>query len=157
MGIHLGGKDAHKIRVIGDIVVAFHWVNGEPAMCLYPKIPRALGNRGAAIICLSAIHQYVKPNGHPIPEYLIPRALHYARVMGMDETRATVKRIADAILESVEDLVKMPPEPEHLSKPQQGRVMGEMTLVANGKRIAEQEVRAVTVEELARKPHGYGD
>jgi hypothetical protein len=117
-----------QVRVFGDIVVAFHWVNGEPAMCLYPKRARALGARGAAIICLSAIHKYAKSNGDPIPEYLIPKAIEAARVMGMDETRPTVKRIADAILESVEDLVKMPPEPDSLHGPQ-GRQIGEMSLI----------------------------
>jgi hypothetical protein len=153
--IQLGGDKAWRIRKFGDIVVAFHWVNGEPAMCLYPKIPRTLGNRGAAIICLSAIHKYVKSNGDPEPSYLIPKAIEAARVMGMDETKFTVKRIADAILECVEDLVKMPPEPDSLQGPQ-GKQVGEMSLMVNGHVIHEEAVNAVTVEELQRK-HSYGD
>lgn len=153
--IHLGGKGAWKQRVFGDVVVAFHWVNEEPAMCLYPKFPRMLGNRGAFIVCLSVAHRYAKSNGDPIAEYLIPKAIEAARVMGMDETRATVKRIADAILECIPDLVKMPPEPARLAEPQ-GRVIGSMALIANGKTIHEEEVRAVTAEEIVKK-HSYGD
>lgn len=159
MGIHLGGKNAYKVRKFHDLVVAFHWVNGEPAMCIYPLRARPLGNRGAAIICLSALHQYVDSRGNPIADYLIPKAMEYAECIGFGKNdRYAVKLIADAILEHAEDLVKMPPEPEHLAKRQQGgRVLGEMTLTANGQRVHEQEVRAVTVEELARKPHSYGD
>jgi hypothetical protein len=85
--IQLGGDKAWRIRVFGDVVVAFHWVNGEPAMCLYPKRPRMYGNRGAFIVCLSAAHKYAHANGYAIPEYMIPKALEAARVMGMDETR----------------------------------------------------------------------
>lgn len=46
MPVLLGGEKAWKQRVSGDIVVSYQWVNGEPAMILFPKVKR-LGLSGA--------------------------------------------------------------------------------------------------------------
>lgn len=146
--IQLGGDRAWKQFVKGDIVVSFHWVNGEPAMCLWPKVKRTL-HAGAFIICLSAAHKYAKSNGDPIPDYLIPQAMEAARVMGMDLTRFTVRRIADAIFEHIPDLVRMPPEPT-LKQQRLDRPVGEMVLTAGGKVIHEGEVHAPTREEFMK-------
>jgi hypothetical protein len=105
----IGGKNAWKQRVLGDIVVSLQWVNGEPAMILWPKVKRS-NHAGAFVICLSAIHQYVHSNGYPNADYLIPKAEEACQVMALDVSTYSIRHVADAILESVEDLVRMPPE-----------------------------------------------
>lgn len=149
MPIMLGGERAWKQRVMKDVVLSYHWVNGEPALCLWPMRPRVVGSRGSFIICLSAAHKYAHSNGDPDLHYLIPQAIRAARVMGMDEGRFTVRNIADAILEGIPDLVRMPPEPT-LKQMRVERPVGEITIVADGKKVHEAEVSAPTPEEMLK-------
>lgn len=154
--IQIGGDRAWKQFVKGDVVISFHWVNGEPAMCLCPKRQSSM-YRGAYIICLSAAWKYAKNDGYPTPE-LIPKCIEAARVMGMDTTKDTVRRIADAILDCLPELVKMPPEPTK-KQMRTDRPIGEMTLRNHGKIVHQGEVYAPTREELVQrdKLHSYGD
>lgn len=143
VGVVVGGKNAWRVRRHGDIVVAFHWVNREPAMVLFPARPSTLG-ASAFVVMMSAAFKYAHPNGYPTA-YLVQQAVKAANVMGLYPDRFTVHRIADAILEGIEDLLDMPPEPEafHRDK-RQRRVVGEMTFKEGGKTIAEAEVEDPT-------------
>jgi len=154
--IQIGGDKAWRQFVKGDIVISFHWVNGEPAMCLWPKRQSSL-HRSAYIICLSAAYKYAKPNGYPTPE-LIPMCIAAARAMGMDSGKDTVRRIADAILDCLPELVKMPPE-EMVAPKRTDRPIGEMSLYNHGTLVHQAEVHAPTPEELAQraKRYNYGD
>lgn len=136
MGIIVGGPNAWKKRVTGDIVSAFHWINEEAAMVLFPVRPAP--GASAFIICMSVAHKYARNDGGPTP-YLLKQCVTAATVMGMHPDRSTLKRIADIILDGMEDLVKMPPEPPALAK-KKGATIGEMSLSSGGKVIAEGEV-----------------
>ena len=131
--VSFGGQTAWKMQQIGDIVRAFHWVNEEPAMVLFPA--RARLNAGAYVVCLSSAFKY-----DDIP-YLVKQAAIAARVMGMDETKYTINRIGTAIHDGLLDLIKMPPEPQWHKDKDKGEVFAEMEIKANGKTIIEREVR----------------
>lgn len=135
MGIIVGGPHAWKVQRQGDIVRAYHWVNGEPAMVLFP-VRKRLG-AGAFVICLSMAHTYAKSNGYP-SERLIVQAAKAAAIMAMDTNKGTIHQIASVILDGIEDLVKMPPEPALPKK--QVAAIGEMTFKSEGKVVARAEV-----------------
>lgn len=140
MGIILGGPKAWKVTKKGNIACAFHWVNKEPAMCLFP-VPKRAGGAGF-IICLSALHKYANSDGSPTP-YLISQAVTAANVMALDTTRATYHLIADVIMLNIPDLVRMPPKPESMTREEEnaGAVVGEMSLIQGGRTVAQREVR----------------
>jgi hypothetical protein len=143
MGVILGGDTAWKVRVKGDIVCAFHWVQGEPAMCLYPRDKR-LG-AAAFVIKLSVAHQYARSNGYPT-KYLMEACGKAAVVMGMEAQGFTMHRIADVILDGLPDLVEMPPEPAFPKK--KGQRAGEITLKLGDKEIATNEIELPSSIEI---------
>lgn len=133
--VMLGGKNARFQRVKGDIVVSYQYVNDEPAMVLFPK-GRSGHGIGAFIICLSAAHKYANNDGYPTP-YLIEQAAHAAEQMGMGAHYYTIHRVADVILDGLEDLVRMKPEPDGVKeKP----ATGEIVIQQGGRTVMEGEV-----------------
>lgn len=139
MGFVVGGEDAWKVRNLGDIVVAYHWVNDEPAMVLYPRISN--GSRASAIIGLSAAYKYADSRRGEPTAYLLERGFQITRHLGMVVTSGTVRKVVDAIVEGLPDLIAMPPEPPELEltrRLKEGRA-GEVVLTADGEKIAEFE------------------
>jgi hypothetical protein len=132
MPVILGGPTALMTRKKGDLMISFQHVNGEEAMVLYP-VNKRLG-AGGYVICLSAAYKYVEP------AYLAAASYKAASVMGFnpDMERSIVHRIADAILENLEDLVRMKPEPKELEEA--GAKFGEMDLLVNGEIVTTREV-----------------
>jgi|SRR5882672_2332623 len=98
----LSRKFIAKTRQLKGFIVSFQWVNGEPAMCL---LRQHLGTKSAFVICLSAAWKYAE-----IP-FLVAQSARIADHFGMHNERQAAKNIADVILECLEDLVKMAPEP----------------------------------------------
>ena len=131
--VYFGGDNAWKVQRVGDIMRAYHWVSGEPAMVIYPMIPRSEGV-GAFVVCLSAAFKYDNIR------YLVKQSAIAARVIGMDETGHTIRRIGTAIHDGLLDLIKMPPEPQWLKERHKGEVVGEMEIRANGKTVMKREV-----------------
>lgn len=135
MGIIVGGPHAWKVERAGDLVRAFHWVNGEPALVLFPA--RKRHGAGAFIVCMSAAHRYAKSNGYPT-KYSIEQAYRAAALMAMDTAKQTIHGIVTAILDGIPDLIRMPPEPPAPKK--KLAAIGEMTFKEGGKTIVSQEV-----------------
>lgn len=134
-GASFGGTNAWKVQQVGDIVRAYHWVNDEPAMVLYPARQRS-AESGAYIICLSSAFKYDNL------KYLIQQAAIAARVIGMDETKQTIHRIGTAIHDGLLDLIKMPPEPKWSKDLGKGEVIAELEVRKDGKTVIEREVHA---------------
>lgn len=130
MGIQLGGPKAWKVRVFRDIGVAYHWINEEPSMCLFPAQAKSSPNRGAFVIPLSAACDYVDSNGYPTIDAM-ERAAIAAQVMCLDTTKGTLVNIVDAIMDGIEDLIVMPPEPDEAK-----RLIGEALLKMDGKIVS---------------------
>lgn len=130
--VSFGGQTAWKVQIVGDICRAYHWVNNEPAMVLFPV--RARLNAGAYVICLSSAFKYDDM------AYLVKQAAIAASVMGMDETKFTIHRIGTAIHDGLLDLIKQPPEPQWVKDLEKGEVFAELEVKADGKTIIEREV-----------------
>ena len=94
-------------------------------MCLFPAIKRA--HSGAFIICESAAYKYTDDL------YLMSQAIKAAQIMGMDDTKSTVIRIADCIMVWMDDLMMMPPKPEDLVEESARKAIAEeATVTING-------------------------
>lgn len=118
MPVILGGPNARSQRVArGGIVVSMQYVQGEPAMVLFP-VRKRHKQQAAYIICLSAAWQYADD------DYLMRAAKRAAEVMEMGTDGFTVYNIARAINDSLPDLVSMKPEPE-----EKAEVVGEGVLM----------------------------
>lgn len=148
MPVQIGGPKAWKVRQHGDIGVSFQWVNEEPAMILFPA-RRSLPGSGAYVICLSAAFKYAdSKTGAPTP-FLVQASAMAVKQLGFMETDSfAARKIAEVIVDSLPDLVDMPPEPQQFNQAQQ-QAIGEMSIKVDGKTIAEREVTALDAEELA--------
>lgn len=143
MPVMLGGEKAYQTLVKGDIIVSYQWLDGEPAMFMWPKRPRVLGNRGAYCMPMNTMHQYLDP------KYCAKQAVIAAEYMGMDTTKHTLHRICDIFWESIQELKDMPPESIGLNKKQhKGIEVGEMAYKVDGKTIREETVYEPTIDEL---------
>ena len=99
----LGGEFARSVRRRGELVMAFQYVNTEPAMVIWSGTRQA----GAFAICLSVAHEYLDDN------YLVFQAMAAAQQIGYRPSdKSVVSKIADLILDGLDELVRMPPEPQ---------------------------------------------
>lgn len=144
----IGGPTAWKVRQHGDVAVSFQWVNEEPAMILFPA-RRSLPGAGAYVIALSAAFRYAdSKTGGPTP-YLVRQSITAAQQLGFSPTDTfAARKIAEVIVDSLPDLIDMPPEPVGLNAVQQAAI-GELAIRVDGQTIAEREIAAPTADELA--------
>jgi len=147
MPVQIGGAKAWKVRQHGDIGVSFQWVNDEPAMILFPA-RRSLPGAGAYVICLSAAFRYAdSKTGAPTP-FLVQGSVMAAKQLGFSATDTfAARKIAEVIVDSLPDLVDMPPEPQQFTQ-EQTQAIGEMVIKLDGQTIHESEVTAPTEAEL---------
>lgn len=136
MGVIVGGPKAWKVFQHGQIVVAFHWINKEPAMVLFPLRKRLGG--AAFVIQINMAHAYVNANGYPTPG-AIARCLNAAQQMGMDAGKDTINNILTAVLDFLPELIAMPPEPVDKALE---KAVGEVTLFQNGQKVIEAGIPA---------------
>lgn len=139
MPVMIGGDKAWKMRITGDIASSYQWVNGEPAMILFPAMP-GLGS-GAFVICLSTAWRYANSETGGPSAYLLHQSLLAAQVMGMYPDKFTLNRIVDVILDGLPDLVEMPPEPVGMTA-KQAEAVGELSIKVDGQTVREVEVTA---------------
>jgi hypothetical protein len=153
MGIVFGGAKSYKTfrHQRAGIACALHWYNDDPCMVLFPLVKR----EGAApfLIPMATLHQYVKSDGYPKPE-LIEAAVRACAIMCLDSTQATIRAVADVILEHVEDVIKMPEMPAAM-KAKGGKPIGEIKLMDGmGRTLAQGAVDDLPAEELVRLQPG---
>lgn len=143
-GFTVGGETAWKVRAKGDLGVAFHWVGGEPSLVLYPLHRTFRLTKGVPYcLPLSSAHEVVSEGTHGEgvdASALMAKATRAAEVMGLDTEFSTVSRIADAILESLDDLCDMPPDPAKGQQPADNTPTGELALKVGGETVFETEV-----------------
>lgn len=123
MGFVIGGDKCQWSRVCGSIFVAGHYVNRRPAMVLYPKNPSTVVKPTPICILMDDLHAFLNP------QFLARKADEYARRMNLSLDRYTTMDICNAIMDSMEDCLKMPPEP----KTGYEKTVAEMLLTVNGK------------------------
>jgi hypothetical protein len=136
----LGGEKAWKVfRAQGSLAVSLQWLNGEPAMFVYPLLKRPGAKPpGAFVVPLDTAYRYVKSNGHPDLDVIIPAAYRAAEVMQILATPAAIRHIVDAVCDAIPDLLAMPPEPvAHAPEPEP---VGDLSLKIDGQTVLERAV-----------------
>ena len=139
MPVHLGGDKAWRVRRLsGGLIGSYEWLDGEPCFFLYPA-GRKTG--GAMAIPLAVAHAWAGSDGHPNLEHALPSAYQAAEAMGLDPTPQTLRKIIDAVVEGLPDLIEMPPmlAPETEIN---GPTIGEASIILDGETIHEREIRA---------------
>ena len=104
-------------------------------MVLFPL--RVPFGAAAYVIPLPMAHTYADKRGYPTAE-AIEKCMTAATVMALDHTRSTIHGILTAILDNIEDLVRMPPEPTFSEKA--AKAIGEASFMINGDKVAEQQI-----------------
>ncbi len=144
--VELGGTNALKQFVKGDIVCSLQWLDiggedgPEPVAALFP-IHRRM-ETGAYVVPQANAYEFFTPQGHPTP-HLMQAGINAATQMGFFPDRSTVFRIIEVLTDAAPDLVKMPtslPASVHeaIRKEGERNVMGiEATASIGGKVIAE--------------------
>lgn len=147
--IELGGAKAWKVKRKGDVVAAYHWVNGEPALVLYknPSLSGTTNRPGAYVIPLESAFKYADSKSGMPTRYAIQQARIAAEQMGFFPDHSTVTRVVDVILDGLIELVEMPPEPTGLNQ-KQADAIGEMVVKLNGRVIKEGEVTTNEAGEM---------
>ena len=112
MSFIVGGPKAWKVYRKGDVGVGFHWINGEPAMVLFPSSRQTGLGVVPFVLPLEVAWQYADSSGHPNLLNALPAAIDAARCLGMSSDPGTLHRIIDVIVDGIPDLVAMPPEPD---------------------------------------------
>lgn len=147
MPVQIGGAKAWKVRQHGDIAVSFQWVNEEPAMILFPA-RRSLPGAGAFVIAISAAFKYADSRtGAPTP-YLVRASAQAAQQLGFTNSDTfAARKIAEVIVDSLPDLIDMPPEPQQFNQ-EQAAAIGELSIKVDGETVHEGEISAPTEAEL---------
>lgn len=116
----------HFMRELGDMVLFGTWImnddmeSTEPALVLLPRY-RPPSSVKPCVIGLSAAYRYADV------KYLVPAAKYIAQCLGFEDSMTRTHKIADAIHSSLDDLLRMPPDPTETT------VVGEAVLdLGNG-------------------------
>jgi hypothetical protein len=128
----VGGDKAWKVYRYRDIGVSLQWVNGEPAMILFPL---SGDRRSGYVLPLQSLHSICVESDKVDGRAVIEMGMTAAEVIGRLD-RATAIMCADAILMFAADLLRMPPEPD----PEKPPVVGEIEVKADGQTIYEGEI-----------------
>jgi len=136
--VMLGG-DVFDQKVTGDIVHEYKWVDGEPVMLLYKRVLGA--NTPAYMIEMKDAHQYALSNGGPTKLLLSKLCFDAAKTLRAENDKATLYRLIDIIVEGLDILLKMPPEPKAIeiaNRPTTGH--DELSMKIDGKTVFEVQV-----------------
>jgi len=142
MGFVVGGKSAWKVSRFGDLVIAYHWVKGEPAMVLYPNPRFASSQVVPYCLPLQSAHELVHGDTKGLgvnSEVLLQKASKAAELFGRENDYATIRQVADALLRGLDDLLRMPPQPAALEAKERPAPTGELALKVEGKTVFETE------------------
>jgi hypothetical protein len=129
---------AHATRQHGDLLAIFTWINEERAMVLVPAY-----RPGAPwyVVAESASFRYDNPR------YVAAQCVKACEVLGIKPSKENWARVGRIIVDGLPDLVRMPSAPRPEYRPGS---FGEMTLRADGKVLAQQDIR------LEREGVAYG-
>lgn len=147
--VELGGDRAWRQRTLGDIVISYQWIDLRPWGCLEEQGPEpvmvlfAAARRmeaGAKVIRQRDAHMYATNKGNPSKNLLVS-AWDAANTLGFDANdRSVVKRMIDAIVDGIPDLIAMPSDqPDSLEV--RKAVQGIEHTVRMAGQVVHQEVR----------------
>jgi hypothetical protein len=125
---------AHLVRNHGDITAIYSYINDERALILAPSF-----RPGAPWFCVleSAAYSWDDEDPTNIVE-VVRKANKACEVLGIEPTPHNARRIAGIVIDGLPDLIRMPSAKE---KELRDSAIGHMQLRADGKAIAEQDIR----------------
>ncbi len=124
-------------RTKGDLIISYQWTRNDefPDGIQSMVLMRSVHPEGMFAVTLARVSLYAEPSGLPTPT-LIMDCMQIADMLGWSPMdRSAVHRIADAILEGIEDLIKMPPSPDDAF---QTAPVVDLQLRINGELVAEE-------------------
>lgn len=109
--IALGGPFMHKQFIKGDIVVELTWIDEEPHMLLYRAVPKS--KTGVMKIDLNDAYKYADSRTGGPSKTLFDDCVIGAKAIGFAAMDSfAIRGLMDAILDHLDDLIQMPPEPQ---------------------------------------------
>lgn len=134
MPVQLDTKKAHSHRIYGDIAMLLTWVNDERAIVLIPHL-----RKGAPWYVVMEGAAYTWDDCDPKNIATVAKkGTKACEVLGIEATPANVRRIAGIIVDNLQDLIRMPSAPP---KGYVGGAFGSMLLMADGKKVAGEDIR----------------
>lgn len=143
MGIMLGGERCwKKRRAKGGLAVFYEWFEGEGTMFLTREHQGVLaGNKGSCAITQPQAYLYADSKTGAPTMRLLQFAMKACVELSMEPSRMNIRHIADAIVDGLEDLVRMPPEPtERQLTGKTPRPIGELELMDHGRTVISTEI-----------------
>lgn len=148
--LHLGGPRSYKSKAYKDFVLHFEWFDnerdqigkGEPHLFIRRRYAGVDGgNHSAVVVPMSQCHYYANSDGYPT-RHLIMFAAGGCKELGLEPSKMNVRALADAIIDHIEDLVRMPPAPaEDKFHSVKAPEVGSASITVDGKPIFEQGIR----------------
>jgi hypothetical protein len=134
MSATLDPRKAFLTRRHGDLLAVYSWVNDDRALILLPA-----RRPGAPwyVVTESAAYTWDDSNPANVPA-VAARALKACEVLGLEPTPRNAQRIAAIVIDGLPDLIRMPAAPP---AERDDVSIGRMTLRADGRTLAEQDLR----------------
>lgn len=136
----LGGTRSYRQRESRGYTVSLEWIQGEPAMVIWPARAGGDVNVGAFAICLSSAAVYADPSGKPTEECFLRCAMALPD-LGKAMLHIELNALVDVVMANMPDLLTMPPAPNAVRLADRGEKLWEITQQdENGKTISEATV-----------------
>ena len=134
MSATLDPRKAFLTRRHGDLLAVYSWVNDERALILLPAL-----RPGAPwyVVMESAAHTWDDSDPANVPA-VAAKALKACEVLGLEPTPRNARRVAAIVIDGLPDLIRMPAAPP---AERHDASIGRMTLRADGRTLAEQDLR----------------
>lgn len=134
--VMLGGEWTHHRHVSHGLVTEYTWRDDEPVMILFKD--GIATRQGAYLVELKDAYHYASSDGMPSPT-LFEHSIDAAVALGYDRNdKSAVRKIMDAILDGLPDLLVMPPAPQEMIEAQEaGRSKAEIRLKVDGETVFE--------------------
>lgn len=141
MAVLIGGEKAYLKRSINGFIISYQWLNEEPAMFIARDDRFAAGNRPAVVVKMEDSYRYTDNKNNPTKDlflYAYESANHLGFV-GDYAVKEAAKKIITLILDGIQDLIEMPPEPTGMTKKQEQQI-GEAKIMVDGQTIFHDEL-----------------
>lgn len=136
----LGGARSYAQRESKGYIVSLEWVEGEPAMVIWPARAGGDAEVGAFAICLSSAGVYADPSGKPTEECFLRCAMALPD-LGKALLHVELNTLVDVVMQYMPDLLAMPPAPRAVRLADRGEALWEITQQDEaGKTISEAAV-----------------
>jgi len=136
----LGGARSYAQREAKGYTVSLEWIEGEPAMVIWPSRAGGDADVGAFAICLSSAAVYADPSGKPTEECFLRCAMALPD-LGKAMLHIELHALVDVVMQFMPDLLTMPPAPRAVRQADRGEALWEITQQdQDGKTISEATV-----------------